>query len=254
MGVLQHVHRHRGLAAELARQRPFGARAVGQDAAEDAAAGRGAGDLLDLGLAVDREQPDAELIGARDVALLLDGVAVGDAVGRGAGRQHHLDLGDRGGVEAGAERGQQRQHLRRRIGLHRVEHPRVGQRLGEGVVVVAHDVEVDDEAGPSSSRFRGGCAGTRGCARSWRSPPQLTGGEAARCKCGLSSAFRGARWRRAGDDGLSTRGCCLGLDGETPHRTAGNEGQASSVSEPAVGRPAETKEARSVVALSRVPR
>ena len=65
-----------------------------------------------------------------------------------AGRQHHLDLGDRGGVEAGAERGEQRKHLRRRVRLHGVEHARVGQRLGEGLVVVAHDVEVDDEARP----------------------------------------------------------------------------------------------------------
>ena len=110
-------------------------------------AGRGAGDLLDLGLAVDREQANAEREGARDVALLLDRVAEGDAVGRGAGREHHLDLGDRGGVEAGAERGEQRQHLRRRVRLHGVEHARVGQRLGEGLVVVAHDVEIDDEAG-----------------------------------------------------------------------------------------------------------
>ena len=110
--------------------------------------GADAGDLLDLGLAVDREEADAERVGARDVALLLDGVAVGDAVGRGAGREHHLDLGDRGGVEAGAELGQQRQHLRRRVGLHGVEHAGVGQRLGKGRVVVAHDVEIDDEAGP----------------------------------------------------------------------------------------------------------
>ena len=82
MGVLQHVRGHLGLAAELARQRPFGAGAVAQDAAEHLRAGRGAGDLLDLGLAVDREQADAEREGARDVALLLDGVAEGDAVRR----------------------------------------------------------------------------------------------------------------------------------------------------------------------------
>ena len=81
---------------------------------------------------------------------------IGDAVGRGAGGEHHLDLGDRGGVEAGAEPGEQRQHLRRRVRLHGVEHPRVRQRLGEGPVVVAHDVEVDDEAGPVLGR---GCAG-----------------------------------------------------------------------------------------------
>ena len=54
---------------------------------------------------------------------------------------------DRGDVEAGAELGQQLQDLRRRIGLHGVEDARVGQRLGEGEVVVAHDVEVDHEAG-----------------------------------------------------------------------------------------------------------
>ena len=46
------------------------------------AAGRRAGDLLDLGLAVDREEAHAERVGARDVALLLDRVAEGDAVGR----------------------------------------------------------------------------------------------------------------------------------------------------------------------------
>ena len=144
--MLQHVHGHGRLAAELARQRPFRPDAVGEDAAEHAAAGRRAGDLLDLGLAIDRVEADAERVGAGDVALLLDRVAIGDAVGRGAGRQHHLDLGDRGGVEAGAELGQQRQHFRRRVGLHGVEHARVGQRLGEGGVVVADDVEVDDQA------------------------------------------------------------------------------------------------------------
>ena len=71
---------------------------------------------------------------------------IGDAVRRRAGGQRHLDLGDGRGVEARAHRGQQRQHFRRRVGLHRVEHAAVRQRLGEGLVVVAHDFEVDDEA------------------------------------------------------------------------------------------------------------
>ena len=44
-------------------------------------------------------------------------------------------------------RGEQRQHFRRRVGLHGIEHAAVGQRLGKGLVVVAHDFEVDDEAG-----------------------------------------------------------------------------------------------------------
>ena len=146
-GVLEHVDGHGRLAAELARQRPFGSDAIGEDAAEHAAARRRAGDLLDLGLAIDRVEANAERVGAGDVALLLDRIAVADAVGRGAGGEHHLDLGDRSGVEAGAELGQQRQHFRRRVRLHGVEHARVRQRLGEGVVVVADDVEVDDEAG-----------------------------------------------------------------------------------------------------------
>src|SRR5581483_10203143 len=114
--------------------------------AEDLRPGRRTGDLVDLGLAVDRKEPHTQRIGAGDVALLLDGIAIGDAVRRGARRQHHLDLGDRGGVEAGAELDEERQHLGRWVGLHRVKDARVGQRLGEGGVVVAHDVEVDDQA------------------------------------------------------------------------------------------------------------
>ena len=148
MRMLQHIRRHCRIAAELARQRPFGAGAVEQDAAEHLGTGRGAGNLLDLGLAIDGEQPHAERIGARDVALLLDRVAIGDAVRRRAGCEHHLDLGDRGGIEAGAEPGQQRQHLRRRVRLHGIEHPAVRHRLGEGLIVVAHDVEIDDQARP----------------------------------------------------------------------------------------------------------
>jgi hypothetical protein len=50
--------------------------------------------------------------------------------------------------EARAEFHQQRQDLRRRIRFHGIEHPTVGQSLGEGEIVLAHDIEVDDEAGP----------------------------------------------------------------------------------------------------------
>ena len=145
MGVLQHVRGHGGLAAKLARQRPFRPDAVGEDAAEDLRARRHAGDFLDLGLAVDRKEPHAQGVGPGDVALLLDGVAVADAVSRGSGGERHLDLGDRGGVEAGAELGQQCQHLRGRVRLDGVEHPGVRQGLGEVLVVGPNDVEIDDE-------------------------------------------------------------------------------------------------------------
>ena len=110
-------------------------------------AGGGAGDLLHLGHAVDREQPHAERIGARDVAFLLDGVAERDPVRLGARREHHLDLGDRGGVEARPQRREEREHLRRRVRLDGVEHLRVRQRLGEGEIVLSHDLKVDDQAG-----------------------------------------------------------------------------------------------------------
>jgi len=83
----------------------------------------------------------------RQNTLLLDRVAVGDAVRRRAGGQRHLDLRDRSRVEARAEAGEQREHFRGRVRLHGVEHAGIRQRLGESAVVVAHDVEVDDQDG-----------------------------------------------------------------------------------------------------------
>ena len=120
--------------------------AVAEDAAEHARTRRGAGDLLDFGLAVDGVEPHPEREGARDVALFLDRVAEADAVGRRAGGERLLDLGRARAIEAGAEIGEQVEDLRRRVGLDGVEHPRIRQRLGEMRVVFAHDVEVDDEA------------------------------------------------------------------------------------------------------------
>ena len=147
MGEFQDVGGVGRLAAELARQRPVGPGVVAVDAADHAGAGRGAGDLLDLGLAVDGEQRDAEPEGGGDLALLLDRVAVGDAVRRGAGGEHRLGLAHRGDVEAGAELDQELEDLRGRVGLDGVVDLAVGQRLGEGIVVVADDIEVDHEAG-----------------------------------------------------------------------------------------------------------
>ncbi len=148
MGALEHARSHVGRAAELARQRPFRARAVAQDSAEDLRARRGARDLLHLGFAIDREQADSERISARDVLLLLDRVAEADAVGRRASGQRLLDLAHRGGVEARAEPREQIENLGRRIRLDGVEHARVRQGAGEAQIILAHDVEIDDEAGP----------------------------------------------------------------------------------------------------------
>ena len=56
--------------------------------------------------------------------------------------------------------------------------------------------------------------------------------------------------------GLELRPNCAAVDwlGNFPARSPGNEGQAFSVARAGVGLPVETKKARSVVALSRVPR
>ena len=128
---------------------------------------RGAGDLLDLRLAVDRKEPHAQFEGADDVALLLDRCCRRRCGRACAGRKHHFDLGDRSGVEAGTELGEKRQHFRRRVRLHGVEHPGVRQGFGKGDIVVAYDVEIDDEA---RDRRHDGSGGTHGCAQSLRFP------------------------------------------------------------------------------------
>ena len=91
------------LAAELARQWPFGAGAIADDAADHPAAGGGPSHLLHLGLAVDSEESDAERKRRSDLGLLLDSVAVGDPIGRRAGGEHGVRLGQRSNVEAAAE-------------------------------------------------------------------------------------------------------------------------------------------------------
>ena len=58
------------------------------DAADHPATWGSARNLLDLGFAIDGKQRYAELVGGGDLALLLDGVAVGDPVSGGAGSQH----------------------------------------------------------------------------------------------------------------------------------------------------------------------
>ena len=93
---------HVGVAAELARQRPFGARAPNQDAAEHAGARRRLGDLLQFLAAVEREQANTQLISLRDVALLLDGVAEEMRSGVAPAASTISISATRGGIERGA--------------------------------------------------------------------------------------------------------------------------------------------------------
>ncbi len=103
MGVDENVDGHLRHAAELARQRPFGAFAIREHAAEHAGAGSGTGDLLDFLVAVDRKEADAERMRAGDVAFLLDRVAVGDAGSGRTGVERHFDFSDGGAIEVGAQ-------------------------------------------------------------------------------------------------------------------------------------------------------
>src|SRR5262249_54548894 len=149
--------------------------------------------------------------GACDVTLLLDGVAIGNAVGRSARGKHHLDLGDRGGIETGAEAGQKRQHFRRRVCLDGVEHPRVRQCAGKRPGIVAYDYNIDREAwsvvlAPAQKLMDALRHGA------------LPTGKGSGKPLDMGRAF-GSRTTRDGD--ATTRGpktlqCCLGLDWGDP--------------------------------------
>ena len=247
MRVLQHVGRHGGLAAELARERPFGADAIGQNAAEHARAGRRARDLLDLGVAVDRIEAHAERMGARDVSLLLDRIAEADAVrawrrprapsrSRRPRRCRSRSRAKRAATAPPAPGSPSRRRTRacraapwRRSGSCRAR--RRGRRRG-------------------MARRRRCGAGSRGCARSWRSPHKANGRQAVRIamQAKRSRATPGVAVRRRalpcdGDTderaGSKPDDAALDWSGEIPFRTAGKDGQASSV--PTFGGPARPK-------------
>ena len=252
-GMRQDVDGFAHDAAELAGERPFRAGAVGQDAAEDLGARRGARDLLHFLHAVDREEADAERIGARDVALFLDGVAVGDALRCCAGREHHLDLGDGGGVEGGAEGGEEAQDLRRRIGLHRVEDAAVGHEAGESFVVLADDIEVDHEAGAIGSSLvqeRADAVGhhrakipvSKRCSPGVlrRPPPRDGNGSVAP---GSPNRQKPGGSRRTALGRTEIRLTAIAWSGKARSARPAKRVCASSVS-PAFGGPAETKKAR----------
>ena len=146
LGLAQQVLGHLRRAAELLAERPLGAAAIDQHAAEHARARRDAAELLQLGLAVEGEQAHALLVGPGDVLFLLDGVAEGDAVHRNAGGLDELDLAAARGVELRARGRQARQDLRGRVGLHGVEDVGRRQELAHAPEVVLDHVEVDHQA------------------------------------------------------------------------------------------------------------
>src|SRR3546814_3362461 len=77
----QEIHRHVGLAAELARQRPVrSGRAFGEDAYIDFRTRRGLGNVAQVGFRVGGEHAHTLVVEVADVLGFLDGVAVADAL------------------------------------------------------------------------------------------------------------------------------------------------------------------------------
>ena len=111
VGHVEHVGRHRPAQQPNWAIAAFGPGAVREDAAEDARAGA-ARAIFSTSSALQStarsERPAQRRARHR---VLSDRIAVGDAGGRGAGCEHHLDLRHRGGVKAGAERGEERRAL-----------------------------------------------------------------------------------------------------------------------------------------------
>jgi len=101
--------------------------------------------FLNFHAAVDGEEPHAELVGARDIALLLDRVAKGDSSAVApAASTISIRRGRRYRSWSRAQRGASGSPAP--DCLHRVEYPCVGQRLGEGEIVFADNLKVDDQA------------------------------------------------------------------------------------------------------------
>ena len=149
----------------------------------------------------------------------------------------------------------QRKHLRRRVRLDGVEHPGVRQGLGKVLVVGAHDVEVDDEARAFVHAAVAAILKEFTDARSHFASlsPQAQGGIAAMVMRVFEAAVV-----RDGDappaDELSTRFSLpwFGLGRPRTARPARMD-KPLRLPEPVV-ETGKTREARSVVALSRVPR
>jgi hypothetical protein len=234
VGVDEHVDGHLRHAAELARQRPFGTFAIRQHAAEHASRRErhGRSSRLPRGCRRQRDR-NAERMRAGNVAFLLDRVAVGDPVRRRTCVERHLDFRNRGAVEARTERGEQLQDFRRRVCLDGIVDRAVGQGVAERVEVVAHDIEVDDEAGAFGASGLDEIENTSGrhLAVPQNSKLRRTGGQRADEVCDRASRWRPRRRYtliRANNGSAPCHGqrsgfVCHGLEGLS-HRTSGNDG------------------------------
>ena len=168
-GEPEDVHGLADRTAVLAGQRPVGAVAGGDQAAQDRRAGRGLGDLADLRRRVHDEQADTEARPTRDVVAPLDRVGVDEVVGRRAGGEAGAHLGRAGDVEVAAAADDRGEHLRVRVGLDRVVDRDAGQRRRQLAQAVGDDRGLDLQEGCGGKGHHGGLRRSpRGW--SWRRP------------------------------------------------------------------------------------
>ena len=213
MGMLEHVHRHLGHAAELARQRPFGAGAVAQDAAEHLHVGRrvrSARAIFSTSASqstAKRRTPSsrARAMSRSFLIVLPKEMRSGVAPASSASSISTTEAVSK--HEPSSARSLQ--HLRRRIGLHGVEHARVGERPGKAWRSCRARRR---GRRPCRGRPRVGCAGIHGCAAVMAlSPPKV--------QWSVLSAS-GLKFRRSEPPSGVSEGRCIprSCDGDTRTR------------------------------------
>lgn len=131
--------------AEFAAERPSRPSAVDQKPAIDPCSGCSAREFFKLVNAVKSEEIDAPSMSVRDFCFALDGVPERQAFGADTQRLAAVNLAGAREVEIAAEFRESGNDFRRRVGLDRVEDPRVREDGAERVVLRPHDVEIDDE-------------------------------------------------------------------------------------------------------------
>ncbi len=143
----QEVDRHLGDAAEFARQRPVGAGAIDQDAAENPRPRGRPRQLLELVRAVEGEQAQSRAISKDDVLFLFYRVAERQPVRGHAVIEAQLDFAAAGHVEIGALAVEHGEDRRGRVGLYRIVDAGERQMPAQCVVSLGDGVQIDDEAG-----------------------------------------------------------------------------------------------------------
>jgi hypothetical protein len=137
--------RLRGVRSELAAERPVAADVGRIDAQVEFGVGLDRVHLPQLVGAVDHEPLDALRRGVDDVVARLQRIGV-EHLGRGnAQLEQHVELRDRGDLEARALLDQRAQHARVGIGLHRVVRAHARHDRGKAPRLFAHDAGIDQE-------------------------------------------------------------------------------------------------------------